>query len=134
MIHHEDQSSYFNGLSGYEEFATKGGGPISDIQGYPQQNASHIAGFHPVSMTHDGNNAGHKFAHQNAGNVNLGNVGYLPFDQYDNDEDNFIQLDAVEAYTKFSEVLSKQEMENDFMPCVLLALDIEHADTNIELL
>lgn len=35
MIHHEDQSSYFNGLSGYEEFATKGGGPISDIQGYP---------------------------------------------------------------------------------------------------
>lgn len=44
-------------------------------------------------MTHDGNNAGHKFAHQNAATVNLGNVGYLPFDQYDNDEDNFIQND-----------------------------------------
>ena len=91
MIHHEDQSSYFNGLSGYEEFATKGGGPVSDIQGYPQQNTSNIVGFNnPMSATHDGNNIGQKFAHQNSGNVNLGNVGYLPFDQYDNDEDNFI--------------------------------------------
>lgn len=60
---------------------------------------------------------------------------YLPLlKELINDEDSFIQLDAVEAYTKFSEELSKQEMENDFMPCVLLALDIEHADTNIELL
>lgn len=60
---------------------------------------------------------------------------YLPLlRELINDEDNFIQLDAVEAYTKFSEELSKQEIENDFMPCVLLALDIEHGDTNIELL
>ena len=90
MIHHEDQSSYFNGLSGYEEFATKGGGPISDIQGYPQ-NTSNIAGFNnPMSLTHDGNNAGQRFAQQTSGNVNLANIGYMPFDHYDNDEDNFI--------------------------------------------
>ena len=35
VIHYEDQSSYFNGLSGYDEFAARGGGPVSDMNGYP---------------------------------------------------------------------------------------------------
>lgn len=56
MIHHEDQSSYLNGLSGYDEFANKGGGPISDIQGYPPQNMSNVPGLNPMNVTHDGRN------------------------------------------------------------------------------
>jgi hypothetical protein len=60
---------------------------------------------------------------------------YLPLlRELINDEDPFIQLDAVEAFTTFSEELSKHEMESDFMPSVMNALDVEHGDTNLELL
>jgi len=80
-LHYEDQSSYFNGLSGYEEFAVKGGGPISDIQGYPQNSAA-------VNM-------GGTFTNevQNVYQLNNQIQGVADFDRYENDEDLFIQND-----------------------------------------
>jgi hypothetical protein len=42
-----------------------------------------------------------------------------------NDEDLHIQLDAVEAVTEILDCLTLEEIENDFVPCVLNFLDIE---------
>ena len=42
-----------------------------------------------------------------------------------NDEDLHIQLDAIEAVTEILDCLTLDEIENDFVPCVLNFLDIE---------
>ena len=42
-----------------------------------------------------------------------------------NDEDLHIQLDAIEAVTEIMDCLTMEEIENDFVPCVLNFLDIE---------
>jgi hypothetical protein len=42
-----------------------------------------------------------------------------------NDEDLHIQLDAIEAVTEILDCLSLEEVENDFIPCVLNFLEIE---------
>lgn len=42
-----------------------------------------------------------------------------------NDEDLHIQLDAIEAISEILDCLTIEEIENDFVPCVLNFLDIE---------
>ena len=42
-----------------------------------------------------------------------------------NDEDLHIQLDAIEAVTEILDCLSIEEVESDYIPCVLNFLDIE---------
>ena len=51
-----------------------------------------------------------------------------------NDEDLFIQLDAIEAFCEFSEVLKPDQITKEFVPCALMNLDIEHGERNLELL
>ena len=43
-------------------------------------------------------------------------------------------MDAIEAFTEFSEVLCLDEVNKEFVPCVLSNLDIEQGDINVELL
>lgn len=43
-----------------------------------------------------------------------------------NDEDLEIQLDAVEAVCEVLDHLSPEEIENDFVPCILNNLDIQN--------
>ena len=51
---------------------------------------------------------------------------YMPnLIEFLNDEDLHIQLDAIEAVAEILECLTLEEVENDFVPCVLNFLDIE---------
>jgi hypothetical protein len=51
---------------------------------------------------------------------------YMPsLIEFLNDEDLHIQLDAIEAVTEILDCLTLDEIENDFVPCVLNFLDIE---------
>ena len=46
-----------------------------------------------------------------------------------NDEDMHIQLDAIEAFTEILEELTIEEVEKEFVPCVLSNLDLDnHAE------
>ena len=52
---------------------------------------------------------------------------YMPnLIEFLNDEDLHIQLDAIEAVTEILDCLSIEEVENDYIPCVLNFLDIEN--------
>jgi hypothetical protein len=42
-----------------------------------------------------------------------------------NDEDMLIQIDAVEAVTEILEEIDEEQIEHDFIPCMLNFLDIE---------
>ena len=52
---------------------------------------------------------------------------YLPeLVDFLNDEDLHIQIDAIEAVTEILEELDEEQIENDFMPCILNFLNIEN--------
>lgn len=51
-----------------------------------------------------------------------------------NDEDMHIQLDAIEAFTEILEELAVEEVEKEFVPCVLSNLDIDNHAEQIDLL
>lgn len=42
------------------------------------------------------------------------------------DEDLHIQIDAIEAVTEILEELEEEQIDNDFIPCILNFLDIEN--------
>ena len=51
-----------------------------------------------------------------------------------NDEDMHIQLDAIEAFTEILEELTIEEVEKEFVPCVLSNLDLDNHAEQIDLL
>lgn len=126
VILYEDQSSYFNGLSGYDAFEARGGGPVSDMNGYPMSVVA-AGGHKPRQPAGDGteamdanvrrtmrNNEYHELIYNIEADDGINGTDGFHYFQGDGDLDNFDDVDGFIQNDDGSQSANLMMLDGDF--------------------